>query len=387
MNEEERNRQRSLAIGQYEVAVLAAMLHGTAVPLLPEGMTWEQVYEEARRQSLETMMLAGVEPQLQAEPELLAAWRRRRDMNLVQALTQISEQERILAAFSAAGIPVLHVKGSIVRALYPRPEYRQMSDIDLLTAPQDMERAGNLLSSLGYALEQADRRQDNEMEFFLPPYMSIELHDNPVEHADDRAAYYEDIWTRTEPDEMPGVYHLRTEDEYLYMLAHFLKHYETAGVGVRQVLDIYLFRRTYASRIDAAYLAQESEKLRLEPVRSQVEQLADFWFGETASQLAPDSAVTEMGRFCILAGIYGSQYSRRSNVMQKERKKGRFWKLKYIWRRLFPPMNEFWMRYPQVRSKPWLYPVCWLQRLFNPLYWKYHFRSEMTEMHDAERRL
>ena len=43
MNEEEKERQRCLALGQYVIAVLAAMLHGTTVPPLPKNMTWQQV--------------------------------------------------------------------------------------------------------------------------------------------------------------------------------------------------------------------------------------------------------------------------------------------------------------------------------------------------------
>ena len=385
MNEAQ-ERQHRLVIAQYVLAVLAAMLHARPVPPLPQELSWREIYTEARRQSLENMVLAGVEPELLQEPELLNAWHKRRDTNLAQMLTQIAEQERALTAFSDAGIPVLHVKGSAVRALYPRPEYRQMSDIDLLVAPQDMERAGALLCSLGYTQDQEDRRQDNEMSYFLPPYMSIELHDNPVDRKDPHAAYYEMIWNKTEQDTLPGVYHLRTEDEYLYMLAHFLKHYETAGVGVRQVLDIYLFRQAYGSRMDETYLAQESESLKLEPVRGQVEQLADLWFGEAAKQFAPDDAVEKMGRFCILAGIYGSEYVRRNNMMQKELEKGKRWKLSYVLRRLFPPMKEFLMRYPKVRSAPWMYPVYWLQRFFDPHYWKYKFRSEIAEMRNADRK-
>ena len=369
---------QDLACGQYLVAVVAAMLNGKAVPPLPPQLTWRQMYQTARLHSLEVMLLAGVEDRVD-EPELLAEWRKRRDVDMVQTLTQISEQQRILAAFSQAGVPVLRVKGSALWELYPRPEYRQMSDIDLITAPQDMERAEAVLKSLGYATEQEDRRQGNEVSYFLPPFMGVELHDNPVDRMDPRAAYFEQIWTRTEQEPgLPGVYHLRTEDEYLYLLAHFLKHYEDVGIGIRQVMDIYLYRRAYGSRMDEAYLAQESRKLALEPIRTQAEQLAEHWFAPVP--VPTDSAVEEMGDLCILSGIYGNYYSRRCCMMHKAQQQGKGWRLQYIRRRLFPPMNEFIMRYPKVRSAPWLYPFYWLQSLFNPTYWKQNFRAEISEM-------
>ena len=380
--EQNLQQMQALVCGQYLVAVAAAILNKKAVPPLPPQFTWRQVYETARLHSLEVMLLAAVEDQVD-EPELLAEWRKRRDVDMVQTLTQISEQQRILTAFSQAGVPVLRVKGSALRVLYPRPEYRQMSDIDLIAALQDMERAGAVLKSLGYTTEQEDRRQGNEVSYFLPPFMGVELHDNPVDRMDPRAAYFEQIWTKTEQEpDLPGVYHLRTEDEYLYLLAHFLKHYEDAGIGIRQVMDIYLYRRTYGSRMDETYLAQESRKLALEPIRTQAEQLAEHWFAPVPASV--DSAVEEMGDLCILSGIYGTDYSRRCCMMHKAQQHGKGWRLQYIRRRLFPPMNEFIMRYPKVRSAPWLYPIYWLQRLLNPTYWKQNFRAEMSEMRGAD---
>lgn len=381
-------KQQKLVCGQYVLAVLAAMLQGTAVPPLPAGLTWPQVYALAKAHALECMVLAGVEPQLQAEPELLAAWRRRRDLDTVQTLTQISEQQRVLVAFSQAGIPVLRVKGSALRALYPRPEYRQMSDIDLVVKAENADRACALLRTLGYQQKPTKHPEQKDAEFALPPYMGLEVHTNLLAPHEKRAAYYQqqDIWAkaRQEPG-LPGVYGLRPEDEYLYQLAHFLKHYESAGIGLRQVLDLYLCWQAWGSRMDAAYLARECEKMQITAARAAMEQLAQYCFGKPAAR--PAAAVLHMQQECILSGVYGTAELWRQREIEAAQHTGqKGWKLRYFWQRLFPPVEYLRVRYPRLHRCPWLYPFYWLCRLLDFGSWKKNFRTEMAQLKNVDRR-
>ena len=389
MNTKEQ-RAQELRRGRYLIAILAAMLHQKAVPPLPEGMTWQMVYNVARYHSLDSMVLAGVEPMVrQADPALYADWNKQRSMNMVQTLTQISEQQRLVEAFSKAELPVLLVKGSALRVLYPSPNYRQMSDVDILTSKEDTARAEKLLMELGYQETEKDSTQENEASFFLPPYMSVELHNSPVNPQDPRAPYYEDIWTKTvENPALPHVFHLRTEDEYLYLLVHFIKHYDDAGIGIRQVMDVYLYQQAYGSSMDAAYLAKETAALGIDTMRTAIEQLAQLCFSGEEPPEEPDALVREMEEVCLLSGIYGSTQSRSIRMMQKVQQagsnNGAGWKLRYLWRRLFPPLEELYRRYPKARRAPWLVPYYWLCRLLDGDYWKRRFLNEIAGMHDEK---
>ena len=49
---------------RYIVAVVGAVLHERTVPLPPEGISWEQAYEMAKYQGLESIVFAGVQTRL-----------------------------------------------------------------------------------------------------------------------------------------------------------------------------------------------------------------------------------------------------------------------------------------------------------------------------------
>lgn len=386
MTDTEREK-RQLRCGRYAIALLTAVLHNTEVPPLPEGLRWQQVYETTRQHSVEAMVFSAVEPLVRTEPELYAVWKGSCDQDMAQTLTQMSEEPRLLGAFSGAGLRALPVKGGVLRAMYPSPGFRQMSDIDLILPPEEMEQAAALLASLGYQAPKVDFAQEHEASFCLPPFLSVELHDSPVKPDDPRAGYYRDIWSRAVPDPgWPGIFRLRTEDEYLYLLVHFLQHYEDAGIGIRQVMDVYVFLQAEKSRMDEAYLAKEAEKMGITSAREAIEALAEYCFSGQTVQ--PDPELDEMMEFCILSGAYGSHRSRSLSIMRKaqqaETKRG--WKLRYILRRIFPPAEELYRRYPSARRAPWLLPLCWLRRLLNVSYWKEHFRSEMASLTHAQKK-
>lgn len=72
-------------------------------------------------------------------------WNGRRVARLQGALREI------LAAFSAAGVPLLPLKGSVLAALYYEDAAaRPMADIDVLLPPEHQEAGEALLAGLGY---------------------------------------------------------------------------------------------------------------------------------------------------------------------------------------------------------------------------------------------
>jgi hypothetical protein len=65
-----------------------------------------------------------------------------------------AEEERVVKAFAAAGVAVWMLKGTrLGERLYGDAGARQVSDIDLLIAPQELERANEVLRACGYVLE------------------------------------------------------------------------------------------------------------------------------------------------------------------------------------------------------------------------------------------
>jgi Uncharacterised nucleotidyltransferase len=67
------------------------------------------------------------------------------------AATREKSIDQLLAAFAAARIPIVLLKGAaLAHLVYPNPELRPMVDIDVLIAPADTERAIRITRGLGY---------------------------------------------------------------------------------------------------------------------------------------------------------------------------------------------------------------------------------------------
>lgn len=120
------------------------------------------------------------------------------------------------------------------------------------------------------------------------------------------------------------------------------------------------------------------------PMRERVEQLAAYWFANKPG--AADKELRELEAFCFLSGSYGGYLSQRICLMRKKQKNesGVGWKLQYFWHRLFPPFAILCMRYPKLKTPPWLLPYFWLCRLFDFSYWKSYFHREMATLQQVE---
>lgn len=92
------------------------------------------------------------------------------------------EHEALVVA--AAGLPVAVIKGPVfARMLYPTPELRTFTDIDVLVAPAAIPRMATLLTARGFALaneEGASTRREWKWVNRENPILMIEVHTNVV---------------------------------------------------------------------------------------------------------------------------------------------------------------------------------------------------------------
>ena len=65
-------------------------------------------------------------------------------------MSHVKNVTEILSKFKENDIKTVVLKGLVVRNFYPRPEFRTMSDADIVVQEQDLDAAINLITSLGY---------------------------------------------------------------------------------------------------------------------------------------------------------------------------------------------------------------------------------------------
>lgn len=342
----------------YLLALLRAALGKKCPPPLPQGLSWGQICDVSRAHRVENMAFGAVKELVwQQAPEIARRWEGMCHQNQVQTLTQQAEGARILEQLAGAGIPVILLKGSVLRRYYPQPDWRQMCDLDLFVGEKNLPAAAEILAGLGfYPIED---KNDHHQSYDKPPYLHVELHTRLAHREDRQLDFFANPWSEAVPAEgLPGAYILKPDAFYLYMLAHMFVHYGSQDCTIRAVLDVALFRAACGARLDEAVLCRGFKRLHLAWFAREMEQLAACWFGPDSPRPVPPWAGEAQWNICYPC-LYGSYGSIRA--LAKAQSGGS--KLALIRRRTFPPRWRMERTYPLLRRWPVLLPFCWLHRL------------------------
>ena len=135
--------RRSFAPGERDERALSALL---------EPADWRSVLRLARRHRVQALAWNGLRDHRQHLPDDLAA-ELQQEASAIAAhnLSVAAELGRLKEHWSAAGLPVLCLKGLTLGALaYREPMLKMSWDIDILVPPERVEEAGRMLLSAGY---------------------------------------------------------------------------------------------------------------------------------------------------------------------------------------------------------------------------------------------
>ena len=306
------------------------------------------------------------------------------------ARLQVAEQARkdaaffpIYAALTRAGIPVLLVKGSLCRAIYPNGGLRISSDEDLLVEESRFDEACRILTAAGLRpLGAADPDRTEELEWKSPNGpVFLELHrrlsapdSGPF---DALQSLFSDAFSRARSYPLEGgteVLSLSPHDHLLFLLLHAMKHFIRSGVGLRQICDVGLWAARWGEEIDWELLRRQTERVHGEKFCAAIfaasEQklgialdLPPLWRAEL-----PDPE--PLLRDCLAGGIYGTATGSRSHtaritqaaVAARGRKKR-----SGLLAAVFPSARSLEDDYPELKAHPARLPLVWQKRVFRYL--------------------
>lgn len=273
--------------------------------------------------------------------------------------TQTLELDALLAVFSARGVDFLPLKGVTLRALYPEPSMREMGDADILIRTEQYPTVVAIMEECGYVFR---TESDHEYIWRKPGLVTVELHKHLIpSYNTDYYAYFGDGWQRAVPKEgCPGHYMFSKEDTYVFLFAHFAKHYRAGGIGVKQVMDLWLYRRANDT-MDMSYVESCLRQLRLCVFHKHVSAMLEAWFAGGVS--TPQTE--ELTRFIVDSGAYGTLQGHAQAEAVREAQLGTPADKVQAnkWRStLFPPRSVVAASWPVVDKAPILLPFFWLVR-------------------------
>ena len=283
---------------------------------------------------------------------------------IILSESQMHELEIVQNALEEAGIDNQALKGSILKNDYPRPELREMSDIDMVVREEDLEKTGEILKKLGFAFTGTEEHHDV---YRKGNGVMIEVHRSLYAlDVDNKQKNYFLSFERAKL--LPGKQHtfgFSLEDFYVYMISHTARHFYVRGCGVRNLVDIYVFMNKHGKEIDCKYIAGELEKCGLYDFEREMRELAYAWLDEKKMTAVQETLLS----YLLDSGIYGceengiwNKYMRADALTGKESKKA-LHKIYY-----FPPVELVKDSYPWVEKHKWLLPVVWVIRGFRAMF-------------------
>ena len=299
-----------------------------------------------------------------------------RDKKIAIRRAMLFDEDRanILAAFDAAGIPYMPLKGVVLKEFYPSYGMREMADNDIWFLKSRADDVRKIFENAGFETEAFDKSAHDV--YMKKPVSNFEMHRVLYNETHDPLfrTYYENVEERMLPGDGFSR-HLSPEDFYVYITTHACKHYSHAGTGLRSLLDVYVYLGANPS-LDFDYIAAEIEKLGIKDFEATARSLSMKIFGDperfakycrgecdgAECPLALDNKEREMLEYIRLAGTYGTL----SNKIKKELDAsggGKISKLKYITGRFFVPISR---KNPHYAAMANWYPFFYKHKILLP---------------------
>lgn len=308
------------------------------------------------------------------------------DKYMMKATAQIMHQANRTAAFlelyrsfSENGIYPIVMKGIVCRQLYGKLcDHRPSGDEDILIKKSDYPAAKSIFEGCGYTtcnnnLTSEQLSELQEVSFYSKnAKLHIELHVNPMGKDNDLRRQMNDCFTDVFDS---GIYidingtNIRTmchTKHFLYLVLHAFRHFTSGGLGIRQVLDILLYEKKYGNAIDFEYLQNTLKKYSAFTFFSDLVHIGNLYLGfrliPPCEPNCPEVLIDDI----IQSGVFGNATQSQRTALQMTNAavagRGTNGRISMLLRTAFPSKEQMTDRHPELRQKPWLLPVLWIQR-------------------------
>lgn len=363
----------------------AAIGKRTFSPSSHADIDWPGVFEEADRHQVLPLLypvLLDTGLGMGLSEDLLEELRKASLYDGKEEERKFFEIEKVLSGLSDADIPVIVLKGLVIRDLYPHPYLRTMADADLLVRPEDMESAGNVLVEMGYNKGPMIEKHTDYSHASLP---HIELHRKLL--AELQFSYDGDfeeaVWSRAATVHIGGteVLSLCPKDKVLYLLLHMASHIISSGFGLRQLCDLVLVLEANQSVINLEELLKAAATLHIEVFAKSILRICSLLFdlrlpqdsrplqGSQSLLIGDETADRSVMTVIFEGGVFGRNDSEDFAVSRmiyysgEKNPSARKGRLRYMTNILFPPVEKLDIRYQYAKEHHWLLPAAWVHRL------------------------
>ena len=309
---------------------------------LIEGINWEKAYLLAQEQSVQGLVLRGIEElkakgvELSVPKVLLLQWigevqvieQRNKDMNAFVA--------ELIEKLRKNGIYTLLVKGQGIAQCYEKPLWRSAGDVDLFMSDSNYENAKTLLLPTASHVDE-EGISAKHLGMTIDGFV-VELHgtlhgglssrvDGELDDVKNDAFYRGNV--RSWNNNGVQIFLLVAENDAFYVFTHILQHFYKEGVGLRQICDWCRLLWTYKDSLNYGLLEQRIKRAGLVSewkafynLASRYLGMPDLGSGLMAHDSKFDKKAERIMEFVLKAGNMGhnrdmSHFSKRPYLIRK----------------------------------------------------------------------
>ena len=362
---------------QFFIRILADHIHGRPSVPHTDKLNWETLALYAEEQAMPGLVYIQTRDFLKEHSDTAPDVTRQLHKGFQSDIFLYANRAAELNAFAqqCEGMPLVLMKGSVVRNYYPVPALRSMGDIDVIIHTEDRQKTDAIMLSDGY-----NKMVDNHavwtydkdhIEFEIHDHMFYEYLANDVDYR----GYFDRIWEHVHLLEgTKNIYVPEENFHFLFLMTHLAKHITNNGMGFRAFLDLVFVIRSAGDRMDWQWIESELEKLKLLEFTKTCFAFCRRWFDvqmPLASVELDMDFYTEITAKMFNDGMFGlinEQNEAAHSAKEIKRSKHTYWvtATKLTLHRLFPAYRDMqlvpWYRF--VDGRPWLLPAAWVYRWF-----------------------
>lgn len=333
---------------------------------LPEELDYKQFHKLCASHSMSVVVFKALENvKDKLLPQFLTALQRSAHRHVMLDVQSEYDINTVLTAFEERGLKYMPLKGYHLKKLYPSTDMRYASDCDVLIDVDQLKEVRALVDELGLTTKRHDEHHD--IVYYPETKTIFELHKTifvgPLEqYFGVGNKGFERAKIR---DGYQYFYEMDREVFYISLLGHSAYHFaESAGVGIRHLTDIYLYRKAY--ELNEEYLNAELDKCGLRQFKDEFEKLSAYFFEDAEA----DEFTLKLAKHILESSLLArSELKSASDVAsQASETDDKKAKKKSVWRKIFLPTAQMKFTYPILKKAVWLLPIFhvvrWVQVLF-----------------------
>lgn len=354
---------------------------------------WNEIISLANEHKVEALIYSAIDKNSfkYIDKEILEKLKKNTFFTGLKQSQHIKQVENILNVFNKKEIPVVVLKGLLIRELYPKPDLRTMSDADILVYKKDLDKAKNILLSLGYN------------EHSSSPSHAVYVHHNhlPVEvHwtlADEHffgniEKFEKEVWKNLESVKIGDskALSLGLEDMMLNQCIHMAKHIVYKGFGVRHLTDLVLLVNKNRDIMNWKKFRERSKEYGIEKFMIAIFIICNRLFDLEVPMELYDDKIAK-GKFIelLIEDIFSSGVHGKNDVASivanelaysydKDNNQG---VLKKFMLKLFPKIDDMSDKYNYAKNNRILWPIAWIHHLFVGVFNKdYSLKEKVSVM-------